>query len=118
MGEHEQILGDAVRNAGEQRQRLALFRAEVNSRQTNVPQRQNFLYMPPYAASPMKRGLTRIRDLEALDLDRLATRPHSTTVASPASTSPASMSRVNPSASISTLVRPRGEAARITSALR
>src|SRR6266849_5673510 len=77
MGEHEQILGDAVRNAGEQRQRLALFRAEVNSRQTNVPQRQNFLYMPPYAASLMKRRLTRIRDPEALDLDRLATRPHS-----------------------------------------
>lgn len=98
MGEHEQILGDAVRNAGEQRQRLALFRAEVNSRQTNVPQRQNFLYMPPYAASLMKRGLTRIRDLEALDLDRLATRPHSTTVASPASTSACNTAAASPAA--------------------
>ena len=28
MGEHKQVLGDAVRNAGEQREREALFRSE------------------------------------------------------------------------------------------
>jgi hypothetical protein len=29
MGKHEQTLGDAVRNAGEQRQRTPLFSAEA-----------------------------------------------------------------------------------------